>query len=83
LLLQGQLRIEKGGREIAIDESEGTFVGELSTLTGTPRAASVYAIGQVWVCLFNAAEFERVLAAHPSVGIRLVKLMAQRLLRSG
>ncbi|MFT5172520.1 MAG: hypothetical protein ACI8W7_000684 [Gammaproteobacteria bacterium] len=83
LLLQGSLCIEKGGRKIAIDKREGTFVGEISTLTGTPRAASVRAIGRVWVCLFNAAEFERVLAAHPSVGIRLVKLMAQRLLRSG
>ena len=83
LLLKGRLRIEKGGRQIAIDEREGTFVGEISTLTGTPRSASVRAIGEVWVCLFNAAEFERVLAAHPSVGIRLVKLMEQRLLRSG
>jgi serine/threonine protein kinase len=83
LLLQGKVGIEKGGRQIAVDEREGTFVGELSTLTGTPRTATVRAVGRVWVCLFNAAEFERVLAAHPAVGIRLVKLMAQRLVRSG
>lgn len=82
LLLQGKVQIEKGGRQIAVDEREGTFVGELSALTGSPRTATIRAVGRVWVCLFNAAEFERVLAAHPAVGIRLVKLMAQRLVRS-
>lgn len=83
VLLQGRVRIEKGGRAIAADEREGTFVGELSTLTGTPRIASVRAVGTVWVCAFNAAEFERLLAAHPAVGLRLIKLMAQRLVQSG
>jgi serine/threonine protein kinase len=83
VLLSGRVSIEKGGRRIGLDEREGTFVGELSTLTGTRRAASLRALGTVWVCLFNAAEFERLLAAHPAVGIRLIKLMAQRLLRAG
>jgi CRP-like cAMP-binding protein len=32
--------------------------------------------------VFNAAEFERLLAAHPAVAIRLIKLMAERLARS-
>lgn len=82
LLLKGSVRIERGGRQIAVDEREGTFIGELSTLTGTPRAASVQAAGTVWACVFNAAEFERMLAAHPAVAIRLVKLMAERLARS-
>lgn len=82
VLLSGKVCIEKGGKRIAVDEREGTFLGELSTLTGTPRAASVRALGEVWVCAFNAAEFERLLAAHPAVGLRLIKLMAQRLLRS-
>lgn len=82
LLLQGKVRINRGGKQIELDEREGTFIGELSTLTGTPRAASIQAQGTVWVCLFNAAEFERMLAAHPAVAIRLVKLMAERLVRS-
>jgi hypothetical protein len=82
LLLQGKVRIDRGGKQIELDEREGTFIGELSTLTGTPRAASIRAQGTVWVCLFNAAEFERMLAAHPAVAIRLVKLMAERLVRS-
>jgi len=83
VLLRGRASIEKGGRIIGSYEREGTFLGELSTLTGTPRTASVRALGEVWVCLFNAAELERLLAAHPAVALRLMKLMAQRLLQGG
>jgi CRP-like cAMP-binding protein len=30
--------------------------------------------------MFNAAEFERLLAEHPSMGIRLLKLLAERMI---
>ena len=79
VLLSGKVRIEQGGENLSIDEREGMFIGEISTLTGTQRAASVRAEGTVWTCRFNAAEFERLLAAHPSIGIRLLKLMAERI----
>ena len=81
VLLQGKVAIERDGRILSHDGREGTFLGELSTLTGTLRAASVRAECTVWVCAFNAAELERLLAAHPAIGIRLVKLMAERLIR--
>jgi len=81
LLLRGTVRIFRGERELEIDDQEGTFMGELSTLTGTTRSASMRAVGPVWVCVFNAAEFERLLAAHPAVSIRMLRLMAERLLR--
>ena len=51
---------------------------ELVQGIGPRRAASIRAQGTVWVCLFNAAEFERMLAAHPAVAIRLVKLIRRR-----
>lgn len=81
VLLRGKVVIERDGRILGHDMREGTFLGELSTLTGTLRAASVRAESTVWVCAFNAAELERLLAAHPAIGIRLVKLMAERLIR--
>lgn len=80
VLLSGKVRIEQGGRLLDIDDREGNFIGEISTLTGATRAASVRAEGTVWTCMFNAAEFERLLAAHPSIGIRLLKLLAGRVL---
>lgn len=82
VLLSGKVRIEQGGKTLGIDEREGMFIGEISTLTGTSRAASVRAEGTVWTCRFNAAEFERLLAAHPSIGIRLLKLMAERIIHT-
>lgn len=83
VLLSGKVRIEKSGKILEVDDRQGTFIGEISTLTGTSRAASVVADNTVWTCMFNAAEFERLLAAHPSIGIRLLKLMAERVIRAG
>ena len=82
LLLSGRVRVERGQNIIAMYDREGTFVGEISTLTGTPRTASIRADSTVWACAFNAAEFERLLAHNPAVGIRLVKLMSERLIRA-
>jgi len=39
--------------------------------------------GPVWSCAFNAAVLEHLLAHHAAVAIRIVKLIAERLLRSG
>lgn len=83
VLLRGRVSIERGGQRIGSDGREGAILGELSTLTGTPRTATVRADGDVWACVFNAAEFERLLAFNPAVAIRLVKLLAERLIRSG
>ena len=74
------MRVFRGERQLEVDQREGTFLGELSTLIGTPRGASVQAEGTVWTCVFNAAELERLLAAHPAVAIRLVKLISYRAL---
>ena len=80
VLLKGRVRVFRGERQLEVDQREGTFLGELSTLIGTPRGASVQAEGTVWTCVFNAAELERLLAAHPAVAIRLVKLISYRAL---
>jgi hypothetical protein len=80
VLLSGKVRVEKAGRTIEAADREGTFIGEISALTGTSRAASARADGTLWTCMFNAAEFERLLAAHPSMGIRLLKLLAERMI---
>ena len=82
LVLNGRVQVERGSRILAIYDQEGTFVGELSTLTGTARTASVKAQGEVWACVFNAAEFEHLLAFNAAIGIRLLKLMAERLIRT-
>jgi serine/threonine protein kinase len=79
LLLRGRVRVERAGRAVARIEREGAFLGEVSTLTGLARTASVYAEGPVKACMFNAAELEEFVTSHPGVGIRLLRSMAERL----
>jgi serine/threonine protein kinase len=79
LLLRGKVRVERAGRTVARIEREGAFLGEVSTLTGLARTASLYADGPVHACMFNAAELEEFVTSHPAVGIRLLRSMAERL----
>ncbi len=79
LLLRGKVRVERAGRAIARIEREGAFLGEVSTLTGLARTASLCAEGPVHACMFNAAELEEFVTGHPAIGIRLLRSMAERL----
>ncbi len=79
VLLRGQVAVERGGRCIAVESREGTFLGEIATLTGSNRTASMRALGDVWTCTFNAAELERFVTCNPAVGIRLIRSLAHRL----
>ncbi len=79
LLLRGAIRMERGDRTLARVSREGELLGEVSALTGRPRAASFFADGgPAWVCLLNAAQFERLVAAHPGLALRLMRAMAER-----
>lgn len=81
VLLKGRLRIEKHGKVLAVEDREGTFVGELTTLVGRTRTATVWAEEPTWVCVFKASEMERFVTQNPAVGIRLLKSLADRLCR--
>ena len=79
VLLVGCVEVVRGGQIIAVESREGTFLGEISTLTGRARTASMRARGEVWTCTFNAAELERFVTCNPAVGIRLIRSLAFRL----
>ena len=83
LMLRGRISVERRGKHVAYENREGTFIGEVATLTGTMRTATVRAKGPVWVCVFNAAQLERLLAYNPAISVRLVKQLAERLYRTG
>jgi hypothetical protein len=78
-LLRGSVSVERAGRVIAVEEREGTFLGEIATLTGRRRTASLRARGEVWAAVFNAAELERFVTMFPGVAVRLIRSMAERL----
>jgi serine/threonine protein kinase len=81
LLLRGTVRVSKRGREVTRVNGEGRFLGEVATLTGMPRTATMHAVGTVWACVLNAAELERFVTCNPAMGLRVVRSMALRLSR--
>jgi len=81
LLLRGRVRVEREGRVVARIEREGAFLGEVATLTGLARTASLFAEGPVHACMFNQAELEEFVTGHPAIGIRLLRSMAECLAR--
>ncbi len=79
LLLTGGIRVEVDGREVALENREGTFLGAISTLTGARREATLRARGPTWCCLFNEAELEQLVTCNPAIAVRMVRSMADRI----
>ncbi len=79
LLLRGTVVVTREDEEIARVEREGQFLGEVATLTGLARTASMHASGTVWALVLNAADLERFITANPAMGLRVVRALAQRL----
>ncbi len=81
LLLRGTVLVSKRGREITRVSGEGRFLGEVATLSGVPRTATMHAVGTVWSVVLNAAELERFVTCNPAMGLRVIRSMAARLSR--
>ncbi len=81
LLLAGRVVVERGGKVLAAEEREGTFFGEVATLTGSTRTAGIRAIGTTYAAIFNQAQLEHLIALNPPLALRLVKLLAERVIR--
>ena len=74
VLLEGALRIEKGGVPITSISEPGACVGEVSLLLDVPATADVVASEPATVAVVDDAA--RVLAAHPSLSLALAQLLA-------
>ncbi len=82
LLLKGTVAVSRSGREITRVSREGSFLGEVATLTSMPRTASMNASGPVWAVVLNAAELERFVTANPAIGLRFIRALAHRLAKA-
>jgi CRP-like cAMP-binding protein len=81
VLLSGAVAVERGGGTLTSEAREGTFIGEISALAGAARTATVRATEDCTCGSFNAAELERFLVSYPDLALRLLKSMAERLVR--
>jgi hypothetical protein len=82
MLTSGRVRAfkrEKTGRQRPLgDLAEGAFFGELSILTGRPRAASVVALSRCELLELDRATLEEITKTHPHVWNVLREFADQR-----
>jgi serine/threonine-protein kinase len=77
LLLRGAILDERRSSPTARISREGELLAADAALTGRPRS-SLYADGPAWVCVLDAARFERLVADNPALALRLLRAMAER-----
>lgn len=71
------VRVGQPPREVAT-LSRGQYFGEMSLLTGEPRAATVVAIDDTSVLEFDRAEFQKFFAKKPELAEQLAEFLARR-----
>jgi predicted acylesterase/phospholipase RssA/CRP-like cAMP-binding protein len=85
-VLTGRLEVrlrDENGRPYAVAHlSGGDSVGELSLLTGNPRAADVVAIRDTSVARLTKQDYEAIVRSHPEAGLNIARF-ALRTLSSG
>jgi flavin reductase (DIM6/NTAB) family NADH-FMN oxidoreductase RutF len=78
LILEGTVRVERGGRTIATLHV-GDFFGEVSVLAGGPRTADVVAETPVRCLTVSREVLKETLAADPDVAWAMLEAVAGRL----
>ncbi|RPJ70694.1 MAG: hypothetical protein EHM24_14755 [Acidobacteria bacterium] len=79
VVARGSVRVTVGesGAEVATIGAGGYF-GEMSLLTGDPRTATVSAAGDCLLLEIAAADFRRLVLAHPTVVEHVTAVVAER-----
>ena len=71
-----------GDRRVLGTLGPGGAVGEMSSLTGELRSATVTAVSDAEVLVIRDADFDRLRARRPEVALALVRVLAARLSRA-
>jgi CRP/FNR family transcriptional regulator, cyclic AMP receptor protein len=70
-IVSGRVKVSvvgAGGREVVLQfPGSGALIGELATLSGGSRAATVTAVGDVDTLELSAVDFRRFISGHPRV----------------
>lgn len=83
LLKQGRVKIANtapSGKEVTFEILEpGDVFGELEVLEDAPRSTLAEALDDTLICVIPRKDFDRYLAMHPNVTVKLTKLIGLRL----
>lgn len=77
LVLEGSIRIERGGKEINRLGS-GDFLGEIALIDQGPRTATAIADGPARVMVLTASAFASMLGQNPGVEAKILRVLARR-----
>lgn len=78
ILRKGKVEIIKQGIHITFIEERGTFIGEISSIVGSPRNATVKAASDVSMNVIeNLSDF---LKDNPEVALNLAKVLGGRIM---
>ncbi len=80
VLVDGTVVVKRKGRKVG-ELGPGDWFGEVSLLTRTPRTATVTATSPVRVLVITDRAFRRVVEAMPSVALKVLEKVAERLAR--
>ena len=78
VLVEGDVAIERNGKQIAVRGS-GDFLGELALVTGRPRTATATATTDLRVLVLDGLGFDRLLWDVPTIGLKIMRAVAERL----
>jgi len=82
LIVDGRVSVrvrDEAGTEVEVTQlGPGNFFGEMSLMTGEPRAATVVALSDVECYRLSAESFKRVIQASPEQAEDFAEVLAQR-----
>lgn len=79
----GQVKIARtsaaGNEQVIRVLGPGDFIGESAFLTGTRPDHAASALGPTQLCVFRHADLGRLVEKHPSIGLRMLQGVSERL----
>ena len=81
VILEGEAKVTRGKRALN-HLYPGDFFGEVSLLDGGPRTATVTAVTPVVAARLFRKEFDKLIAADPTVSVKILNELAARIRRT-
>lgn len=82
VLLTGSVEVTKKGIHIASIKNSGDYFGELSSLLGIPRTATVSVVENATLLVVSSDRLRELFGKTPQLALRMTTTLAQRLAKT-